>query len=486
MIDRTSGRKRAARIGPKERTKVDLENVRSQARDLYRHNPYARGTVNSIVANLVGCGIRPQPRVLLPKKGTPDQKFNDVAEEEWKRWADKCDPSGRESFYFQQQELQREFYVAGEALVAYSVPRDGRKTPLATSILPSERLSMLEELNRKDGTSIFQGVESTVDGRILAYWLYPNHPYESVYGSDKPYRVPADQVIHFFDSIEPEQIRGLSKFATVSGAFEGFMQWLDWLLTKERISAAFAVAITENAGLTVQSPLQTDDTDDLVDENGNAISVLEGGMVAHLRPGEDIKGIASGVQASSVDLLSQIFLRVIARGLDVAYELVARDLTKVTYLSARQGENQDRRHWEPQQENMNRVVNVPVWRRFVDLASMSGVIPKRAELDRMAAVDFVRPGWDWIDPGKDVAADISAIQAGIRSPLEVIQGKGGDAWKVLNDIATFRDWAKEKKLELSIFQPAKPAPILTDVAEPKEPMNPDNIMQEAMDAQQEK
>lgn len=467
QIDRLSGRKRAARQGPKERTKVNLENILSQARDLYRHNPYARGVVNSIVANLVGIGIRPQPRVLLPKKGTPDQTFNDLAEEEWKRWADGCDNSGKESFYFQQQELQREFYVAGEALLVSSKPKDKRRVPYATSVLPSERLALLDELDRKDGSAITQGIETSSDGRILAYWLYPNHPYESIYGSDKPYRVAADQVIHFFDSIEPEQIRGMSKFSTVAGAFEGFMQWLDWLLTKERISAAFAVAITENAGLGVQT-VKTGDESDLTDENGNPIDVLEGGLVAHLNPGEDIKGISSGVQASAVDLLSQVFLRVIARGLDVAYELVARDLSKVTYLSARQGENQDRRHWEPQQENFNRVVNVPVWRRFVDLASLAGSIPRRAELDRMAAVEFVRPGWDWVDPGKDVAADVAAIQAGIRSPLEVIQGRGKDPWKVLNDIASFRDWAKEKGLELSIFQPPKPVGG-TDVTAPKEP-----------------
>lgn len=470
--DRLSGRKWAMKQGPRERTRVNLESILTQARDLYRNNPYARGIVNSIVANLVGVGIRPQPRVLLPKKGTPDQRFNDLAEDEWNRWADACDNSGRESFYFQQQELQREFYVAGEALLVSSVPTDGRRVPYATSVLASERLAMLDELDRKDGSSIVQGVETSAGGRILAYWLYPNHPLESIYGSDKPYRAPADTVIHFFDSIEPEQVRGLSKFSTVAGSFEGFAQWLDWLLVKERISAAFAVAITENAGLGVQSPIPNPGDDEgLEDVNGNPIDVLEGGMVAHLRPGEDIKGIASGVQASSVDVLCQIFLRVIARGFDVAYELVSRDLSKVTYLSARQGENQDRRHWEPQQEQMNRVVNVPVWRRFVDVASLAGVIPRRAELDRMSAVEFVRPGWDWVDPGKDVAADVTAIQAGIRSPLEVIQSRGKDPWKVLNDIAAFKGWAKEKGLELSIFQPPKPvgAAPASDVTEPKEP-----------------
>lgn len=452
-INRLSGRTKYDRAGPKERTKRDLETSRSQARDLFRHNPYARGVINSIVANLIGCGIRPQARVYLPKKLTPDERFNDLAEVEWNRWADGCDVTGKENFYTQQQMLEREKFVAGEALVVLSTPSDKRKIPLATEIVPSERLALRDDV-RKDGSKCIQGVEYNAEGQILGYWIYPNHPGDGIYRADQPKLVPADRVVHYFEALEPGQVRGLTRFMTVAGAFEGFMQWLDWLLTKERISSAFALAIIQNAA-GISSPLLTGDTSDLTDEDGNEIDYLEGGIVAHLKPGEDIKGVASGVQPGAVDLLCQVFLRVIARGLDVSYELVSRDLSNVTYLSARQGENQDRRHWEPQQEAQNRCVNKRMWREFISAASASGVLPIRGDAERYYAVEFIRPGWDWIDPQKDITADVMAIQAGILSPLEAIVKRGGDPYKVLQDIATFKAWAREFGLELTIFSPAK-------------------------------
>lgn len=460
-VNRTSGRARHPKDGPKTKTLRDLEATRAQARDLYRYNPYARGVVNTIVSNLISCGIKPQARVVLPKKQEPDERFNDAAEEVWKTWADGCDPSGKEHYYEQQSMLERELFVAGEALLVFSDPKDDRKYPLATEVIPSERLCLKDQWDRKgpaQGGKIVQGVQFTADGRIEGYWVYPNHPWDSIYGVNKETLIPADRVIHFYDPLEPGAVRGLTRFLCVAGAFEGFMQWLDWLLTKERVSSAFALAIIENAGMGLQSPIKTGEEEDLTDDNLNEIDYLEGGIVAHLKAGEDIKGVQSGVQASAVDLLSQVFLRVIARGLDVSYEVVARDLSKVTYLSARQGENQDRRHWEPQQERLNRSVNKRVWDQVLGMGYVQGALPVRGPfLPRHKEVEFVRPGWDWIDPSKDIEGDISAINAGLRSPLETIVKRGGDPYRVLRDCAQFQAWVKELGLELTLFQPPKAA-----------------------------
>jgi lambda family phage portal protein len=401
----------------------------------------------------------------MPKKFEPDEKMNDALEENWKVWSDGCDPAGKAHFYELQSLLMREYFVAGEALLVFSEATDERKIPLTAEVIPSERLSMKDNTTISGkvlpGNKIIQGIEYDSNSAIAAYYIYPNHPWDSVYGSDKEVRVDAKRVIHFFDPLEPGSVRGLTRFLCVAGALEGFMQWLDFLLTKERIAGAFALAFLQNLGLGLNSPVSTGDATDEEDESGNKIDILEGGIIAHLNAGEDIKGVQSGVQGAQVDPLSRVFLRVVARGLDVSYETVARDLSNVTYLSARQGENQDRRHWEPQQERMNRRVNTPVWREVQKTAHMKGMLPVRGELlPRHMEVDFVRPGWPWIDPSKDIQGDILAIGAGLQSPLETVISKGGDPYKVLRDIEQFKKYMKEMKLEdsLTLFQP-KPEPV---------------------------
>lgn len=448
--DRLSGRARHPRRSAVEESRQNLADFRAQARELYRRNPYASGTVNSIVANLIGCGIRPKPTVMQPRLLSPDERFNDAAEEAWKRWADSADLTGRQSFYSIQGLILREKLVAGECLVAIQTPADKREVPLALEVLSSERLADKDE-ERKDGSKILQGVEFSPDGRIVAYWIYPNDPWSFLRGS-KPERRPADEIIHIFDQLEPGQVRGVTRFVSTAGTFEALAQYLDFELTKARVASAFALMITQEGG-TITFPSSGEPTPEK-DAEGNPLEYLEGGMIMHGKPGEDIRGVGPTITTTAFDPFVALMLRGIARGLDVSYELVTRDLSKVTYLSARQGENQDRRHWEPQQEALSRQLNAPVWRHFLELALIAGTVPGRVgQLERYLTVEFVRPGWDWIDPLKEVEADEKAIQAGLRSPIEVIRRRGGDPWKILSELEQFKSWAKEKGLELSIFQP---------------------------------
>jgi len=230
-----------------------------------------------------------------------------------------------------------------------------------------------------------------------------------------------------------------------------------------------ALAFVQQGGL-LQTPVSTGDTSDEEDEAGNPIDYYEGGMTLNLNQGEDVKPITSGVNAAAVDQLAQVFLRVVARGLDVAYETVSRDLSNVTYLSARQGENQDRRHWEPQQEDLNNNVNSVIWRQVMRAAFAQGLLGLKGALEpRYLAHEWIRPGWDWIDPSKDLTGAIAAIRAGLRSPLQEITARGGDAETVLNDIAMFRDMAAERGLDwLTVLMPETPVPPEPEPAEGKD------------------
>lgn len=60
----------------------------------------------------------------------------------------------------------------------------------------------------------------------------------------------------------------------------------------------------------------------------------------------------------------------------------------------------------------------PVWDRFVRLAVLSGDLPAR-DFDRDPAAylgcEWPPPKFDYVDPKKDVEAEILAINAGLKS-----------------------------------------------------------------------
>ena len=69
----------------------------------------------------------------------------------------------------------------------------------------------------------------------------------------------------------------------------------------------------------------------------------------------------------------------------------------------------------------------PFWRRWIDVQALAGTIPADpAGLADYHAVRFVPPGWQWVDPAKEVAADVAAIEAGLKSREEVVAARGRD------------------------------------------------------------
>lgn len=437
--DRLSGWRPRAQETINQKARRDLETTRAQARELYRHNPWAHGTVNSIVANLVGCGIKPQSRVIMPRLFAPLESFNDKADAAWARWAQE------DGFYSKQRLVQREKIVAGEVLVRFVAAKD-REIPLTLEVIQSERLATTESFRNRN-PNLVQGIEFGEDGKPAAYWVFPQPPSTQALMQSDPERIPADQILHIFDQSEPGQIRGMTRLMTCAGTFEAMAQYLDFVLTKERVASAFALAITR------QQPLNFPSSGgDTKDAQNNDLDYLEGGIIFHADPGEQVQGISSSVQPAQVEQLMTVLLRQVARGLDSAYELVSRDLSKVTYLSARQGENQDRRHWKPQQDDLTQQLNWPVRREFIRLGQLRGLwrIPG-GQLDRYCAAEWIPDGWDWIDPSKDITGEVDAIKAGVLSPQEACAKHGRDWYQVLTDIKAHKDEAEAHGLALSIY-----------------------------------
>lgn len=452
--DRSSAIRQPSRQGPINKTRKDLVPTRAQARELYQRNPYARGVINSIVANLIGVGIRPQARVMMQKlRNKPDETFNGLVEEEWKFWSEASGPAGNENFYEQQCEMQREIFVAGEVLLLISNPTEGRRIPLAIEVCPSERLADLDT-NPRTGNRIVQGVEIDAQGKRVAYHIYRNHPGDSITMADKPQRVDADRVLHLFQPLEPGQVRGMTRLMTVAGAFEALMQLMDFQLTRARVASAFALMIMDGgAGVRLVK-----NGEEETDEFENELAQLEGGIILRGKTGDDLKSAGPAIQDTQLDAFVTVILRMIGRGMDVAYELVSRDYSKVTYLSARAGENQDRRHDEPQQAFLNRRANCPIWREFIRAGGAAGRFRLGDPFERFCAVEFSPQERPWIDPVKDAQADQTMVQAGLGSPIEAIAKRGKDPYKVLQDIAQFKQWAEDLGLTVTSVHGAAPAP----------------------------
>jgi hypothetical protein len=81
----------------------------------------------------------------------------------------------------------------------------------------------------------------------------------------------------------------------------------------------------------------------------------------------------------------------------------------------------------------------PIYEAFVNQALAEGLLPIPASGD----VDWYNatynlPGYRYVDPQKEIAAQILAIEAGLTSPQRVCAEMGVDAWQVADENKDFR------------------------------------------------
>jgi len=179
--------------------------------------------------------------------------------------------------------------------------------------------------------------------------------------------------------------------------------------------------------------------------NSGVLTVgMEPGSLIPLPPGADIR-FSTPTEHDAYAPFVKNHLRAVAAGMGLPYELVSGDLEGVTYSSIRAGLIEFRRRVDQLQHNI--VVYQfcrPVWERFVRLAVLAGDLPAH-DFDKNAAAylgcEWLPPKFDYVDPKKDVEAEILAIDAGLKSRTQAISERGYDAENIDAEIAADKERA---------------------------------------------
>lgn len=423
-VDQDVGRNRAALL--------------STARNLIATNSFAVGAVNSITGNIIGRGMKPESAIILrsgESKGLPDQAANERVESVWKGWARKADLAGRQSFNSIQRQLCTERWTTNDVFLRrYTV--SNRIVPLGLQVVPAELLSDKNDQSR----GIKMGVEYS-RGAPIAYHFYKRE------GSIEIERVEARDVIHLFKPHRPGALRGLSPMGTVWDKFDALRRYLNHELTRAQIASAF-VFLHKTAGPALTG-LKSGKQPENADDRGNRLIDLYegGGLYLKGNQGDALESVAPAIQSTAFDPFVRLVLRSIATGLGISYEILARDWTKTNFSSSRSANLEDRRQWEPEQEEFIDVVLMVVWEWFVEAAQIAGVAPFTLQRNDWPVV-WTPQGWQWIDPLKEVNAIEKAISIGVDNAVDASRRLGRDAFENVRKKAALERFAADQGTKL--------------------------------------
>ena len=153
-------------------------------------------------------------------------------------------------------------------------------------------------------------------------------------------------------------------------------------------------------------------------------------------PGEEIGTIDTSRPNNAIDTYIAIQERRIAAGTGSRYSSVARNYNG-TYSAQRQELVEGAAHYRRLFAYLVAQFYLPVWRRFVDAARLSGrlQLQRATDLDSLYRPEIRAPALPWIDPKKEIEAHVLAVTAGFRSRQQVIRDLGGDPRTVDRQLA---------------------------------------------------
>lgn len=414
----------------------------ARSRDIVRKDGWASKAVDEWVCNAVGNGIKPQS--LHPVEATKEK-----IQKLWTQWSSDADASGTTDIYGVQALAFRSMVEGGECFIRrYArATEDGLPVPLQLQVIEAEQLPYY--LTRPTtatpaGHTIKCAIEFDAMGRRTAYYFFKNHPGERIFSptDDEFMRVQASEVMHLFRPLRPGQVRGVPWLATALVRLWELEQYDDAELLRKKFAAMMmAFIVRQNPEDSFFPQEQSGEQRAAVETAGDGIqqATLEPGTMQELEPGEDVKFTEPADVGGNYEAFERLQLLRIAAGIGLPYDMLTGDLSQTNYSSIRAGILSFRRLCEQIQYSVFiHQFCRPVWRAFIEQAVLAGKLDARdytAHREDYLAVEWHTPKWAWVDPQKDVKAEIMAIRAGLKSRGMAINEAGMDEEEVDRQIA---------------------------------------------------
>lgn len=427
------------------RKKLYAQDVASQTANYYlRTNHAVASFIREIGNNVVGSTLGSIQSKVAAFSPEENQNINNFIEQEWYKFskAENFDLSGRFDISEFLTQAITKYLIEGEINIrSFKLGKYGSQYQL----LDFSSLDFTYHTG-----NVFNGVE--IDGytRPVAYWIVDN--------DEKKYRIPAKEFIHI------AAINGVSEYRGTSVLTPSFQQ-LENIDSYEQAEITAAIneatsviyyksdsnyvkayeGASSVADIATFNPNTTTDT--TTPSGYDPSNILAGSGVQHggiaieaLPAGVDIGQLASNhPNTGFVDSLKMLY-RNLGAALGLPYSTLLLDLSDTNYSSMRAGEIFKRKLFRKLSNLLISKLLEPIYTQWLTklIQSNKTVFPKiNGSYDAYFQVSFPLPKFQYVDPEKDIASDIAALDNGLTTWSALINEQGID----------FEDFLLQKKAD---------------------------------------
>lgn len=466
--------------------------IRSRLRQLVRDFPYFVKAKKNLVNYTVGAdGINFQSRVLDTSNPRPDgrPRINRVLSQQIEdavKWGmDEIDarwyPGSSEALFFGEFErlAKSEDVEAGESLFVKTFIKDPQRyIPYTLMPYESEWLTSLYA-DVAQGNVVDQGKEiDPKTGRTVAFHFAVPSGYGtySMTASTKPLRIPAEYVLHGYETLRPGQLRGISPFVTAILLAHDLSDYMDATIDVAKMAARY-LGIIESPDIAGFQRSRTVDGQGA--DQGKKLENLDTAVFEYLRPGEKLTFAPQNIPGDQVGPFSQLITRMLAIATDTTYELLSGDYAGLNFSNLKGIRNDFGVMMRPHQSRHVNHFTRPVVNDIIETAVQAGKLklPNYWSNPRVyQRALYLPPGMESTDMLRDTKALLDQMKSGLRDPQEIAAARGKDLDDILDNIQEFVEDLKERGLDfilanidgLSVAMANNPAAVDPDTAETPE------------------
>lgn len=377
---------------------ANLPALRAHCRNLQRNNPTAKAAIEALRGIVVGTGIGLEP-------DTGDETADDRLREIFNEWLESCGVNG-ESIGELQGLGMREEVVAGEGL--WRLVSDPDKMPIPLSVLPLDAEWIDDSAAGSSKLTTVAGIDIDNLGRPRNYLL------RNPETDGEPDIVPASDIVHHFERIRPVQHRGEPWLTSVIETLMNERDLVDTELKAANATAAIGLAITSER----HDDLDTSDEDDPVQDLGL-------GSAVRLFPGESVASFENTRPSQQIKPFRDMLRGDIAAPLRIPLRFLDRDVEKANFSSMRTDMLDTNLLLDPVRIRIGKQTIGRLYHMVLPFMSASlGIAVPRNDYK------LLPDGQPYVDPAKDIAAAIEAIEAGLSTYEIEVAKRGRDFRKV--------------------------------------------------------
>ncbi len=445
--------------GPNLLAEQYLDLTRRRQRHLFDNHPNLNGARETAVNNVVGCGPYPEPNTGHKEV---DKQIKEIL---WTFW-DHADVGRETSVPELMAEGFREECAVGEYLSYFPMAPEWRGLPAAPAIeiVDTDRLPLntgfagMMAAGKAITGRARQGVEFDALGRRVAYHVYNDHPQDGSFAAMTMdlRKIPASDAFLGFERRRVKQIRGIPWCVSLSETTR-----MEDAYHESNILLGMAACNTSVLFKGVEPPKKSKSYSDgqLVDGRGRPVVDSEPGSYLYAsNPNAGGEVLGGNLPGPAFGGTMEVLLRRMAAGANMSYTAFTRDSSKATFAAQRADSLEDRKGYRRKQEKLARGILLPWYYRLIDWGVANGKIKLSDEQLRTFIADrtwirqctVVFPGWEWVNPAQEAAADKIALEIGAVSRQEIAQNRGRHWQDVLDEELAVEVYERDERTRLGL------------------------------------